>query len=89
MSVACVIYRCGKQPEMYLYARVGLNPDELPPALRKITGRLVQVMELKLDALRKLARVDTAEVMAQLDQQGYYLQMPPQGHLQAHLYEGD
>lgn len=82
----CLIYRCSKQDEMYLYLREDLNPDEhLPDALRARTGRLTQVMRLELHPERRLARADVARVIEQLQAQGWYLQMPPQGQVQAYL----
>lgn len=89
MSTDCVIYRCAKQDEMYLYVRAGLSPDTLPEALRQRTGKLTEVMALQLTPQRKLARVDAARVLAKLAADGWYLQMPPDGHIKAHLYFGD
>lgn len=89
MSTACTIYRCGKQEEMYLYLRADLQPEDLPEGLRRITGRLTQVMALQLTPERRLARVEAAAVLEKLAAVGYYLQMPPEGHLKAHLYFGD
>lgn len=85
----CLIFRCSKQPDMYLYLRAGLAPDALPEPLRKLTGRLTEVMRLALTPGRRLARVDVALVREQLQSRGYYLQMPPKGEVQGHLYEGD
>lgn len=85
----CAVYRCAKQSEMYLYLREGRKTDELPAPLLQRMGRLTHVMDLALTPARKLARADTARVLEALHGVGYYLQMPPQGHLDAHLYEGD
>lgn len=85
----CLIYRCSKQDEMYLYARADLNTETLPEALLKHVGTLSQVMTLSLTAERKLARVDTAKVLQSLTEKGYYLQMPPDGHIRAPLHFGD
>ena len=89
MTIECRVYRCSKQDEMYLYLRADLAPDSLPEALLQRTGRLVEVMALKLSAERKLARADVEAVIAQLTSNGFYLQMPPQGQIRAMLYEGD
>lgn len=89
MATTCLVYRCSKQQEMYLYVRVGLKTEDLPEALRRHAGTLTQVMELELSPQRKLARADTAKVLAKLEQDGYYLQLPPSGHINAHLYAGD
>ncbi|HWU69126.1 MAG TPA: YcgL domain-containing protein [Stenotrophobium sp.] len=88
MSSACIAYRCARQSEMYLYVRAGLEPDALPMDLLRITGKLTQVMELDLSR-RRLARVDVDKVRQALRDPGYYLQMPPGGHLHGHLDDGD
>lgn len=87
--IDCHIYRCSRQQEMYLYLRADLSPEHLPEALRQRAGRLVQVLQLSLNPQRKLARVDVGSVMQQLREQGWYLQMPPRGQMQAHLHFGD
>jgi uncharacterized protein len=89
MSLDCVVYRCARQPELYLYLRAGLAPAELPEALRRRTGALTQVMALSLSPTRKLARVDAARVIAALERDGYYLQLPPDGLVAGHLQFGD
>ena len=77
----CVIFRCSKKQEMYLY--VPWQEDEatllkhLPAALLALTGRLEKVMELELSPTRKLARANVAELMAALQEKGFYLQSPP------------
>jgi uncharacterized protein YcgL (UPF0745 family) len=85
----CVIFRCGKQDEMYLYVRSDMKLDTLPEPLLKRVGKLTQVMTLSLSAKRKLARVDVMLVLQKLAEAGYYLQMPPDGHIKAHLHFGD
>lgn len=86
---ACVVYRCSKQQEMYLYLRVGFAPEALPEPLLVRTGRLTQVMELVLSPDRKLARVDVNRVIEQLAGPGFYLQLPPNGQVQVVLNEGE
>ena len=77
----CLIYRCLKKQEMYLY--IPFMEDEqralsqLPDQLNNLTGRLEKVMELELTPQRKLARVDSADVIEALSSKGFYLQMPP------------
>lgn len=85
----CVIYRCARQAEMYLYVRQDFPLDELPEVLRKRVGELTQVMELSLGPERKLARVDVSKVKEALQAQGFFLQMPPDGRITAHLHIGD
>lgn len=77
----CVIFRCSKKNEMYLY--VPFKEDEatllndLPDGLQKLTGRLDKVMELNLTPERKLARVKIEDVVSSIAEKGFYIQMPP------------
>ncbi len=78
----CVVFRCAKKSEMYLYlpyAEEDLDVlvEQLDEDLKKITGRLTKVMELKLSPKKKLARVDVGEVISALQKKGFYLQSPP------------
>jgi len=77
----CLIYRCSRKQEMYLYvAALDDNADplaHLSDGLTRLTGRLEQVMELDLEPGRRLARADAAEVIAALRDRGFYLQLPP------------
>lgn len=50
----------------------------LPKDFRAGLGRSKFVMHLDLEATPTLARVDKAEVLAKLQAQGYFVQMPPQ-----------
>lgn len=85
----CRVYRCGRQPEMYLYLREGVAVEDLPEDLRRRTGQLTQVMALPLHRQRRLARADVGLVIDRLREVGWYLQLPPQDRVQAHLHFGD
>lgn len=75
--VMCSIYRSSKREEMYLYVRKGTDLDTLPDTLRASFGKPVPVMELLLAPDRRLARADAKKVLDKLEEQGFYLQMPP------------
>lgn len=87
-AVDCIIYRCAKQPEMYLYRRADFPIEEIPEALCQRTGELTEVMALTLTPQRALAREDVSKVMHNLLDQGVHIQMPP-NPLQVNLYAGD
>ena len=87
----CAIYKSSKKDEMYLYVPLkpvaaGQHKDEVDPGdLSKVPevlmqpfGRPIFVMELELNPERRLARVDAAEVIGTLQQDGFFLQMPPE-----------
>ena len=71
------IYRSKKSPETYLYISKKRSYDDLPEALRKLFGLPVLVMDMLLTEDKKLARADAAKVLSEIDEKGFYLQMPP------------
>jgi uncharacterized protein YcgL (UPF0745 family) len=73
----CAVYKSLRQFDYFLYVRSADGFARVPAALRQLLGRLEKIMDVELHAQRKLARADVVEVMRQLDEQGYYLQMPP------------
>lgn len=79
--IKCIVFRCCKKQEMYLYVPWQEDEDklltELPDGLTTLTGKLEKVMELELTPDRKLARANVAQVMAELAEKGFYLQSPP------------
>jgi uncharacterized protein YcgL (UPF0745 family) len=75
--VLCKVYRSDKKAETYLYLAQDLAFDDLPAELRQAFGEPAFVMQLKLNAERRLARVDAGQVLEQLETHGYYLQLPP------------
>ena len=89
MASDCTVYRCARQAETYLYVRDDVAVDTLPPALLQHLGALQQVMTLDLAQRSQLARADIDTVKQRLLEQGYYLQLPPEGRVDAHLHRGD
>jgi uncharacterized protein YcgL (UPF0745 family) len=73
----CQIYRSPRREETYLYVDKARGLDDVPEALLRQFGEPEPVMTLLLSPGRKLARADAAEVLAQIEKQGFYLQMPP------------
>ena len=71
------IYRSSRKEEMYLYVDKARDLQDVPEPLLAQFGEPQPVMTLLLDAERKLARVDATEVLASIEQQGFFLQMPP------------
>ncbi|NKC14307.1 MAG: hypothetical protein GKR94_19640 [Gammaproteobacteria bacterium] len=71
------IYRCANKNETYLFSATENPHESLPGALRQVVGPLEFVMKLELHENRTLARADVVKVMQALEEQGYYLQLPP------------
>ena len=71
------IYRSPKKAEMYLYLADKDGFDDLDEPLKKAFGKPEFVMTLNLAKREQLARVDINNVTAALEEQGFFLQMPP------------
>jgi uncharacterized protein YcgL (UPF0745 family) len=86
-KLPCWVYRSPRKQEMYLYLAEEGGFDCVPEALLKAFGEPQLVIDLELDAQRRLAREDVSKVMANLRSQGFHLQMPPK--LEPTLYHGN
>lgn len=75
-TIMCAIYKGSKKYDSYLYIENEGDFSFIPDALHTMMGDLEFIMELELTSIRKLAGANVTEVMQQLEQQGYYLQMP-------------
>lgn len=73
----CQVYRSGRKPETYLYVEFGREHSTLPDALLQQLGELSQVMILDLAKRQQLANADIQLVKSALQEQGFYLQLPP------------
>lgn len=76
----CAIYKGKKRPDDYLYVEKEDDFSRIPQTLLDIMGELQLVISLELSAERRLAQADVTQVMQQLSEQGYYLQIPPKTH---------
>lgn len=73
----CVIYKGNRKADSYLYIKNKDDFSEVPTALLDMLGTLEFIMDLDLASRGKLAYVDIAEVCRLLDEQGFFLQLPP------------
>ncbi|MEM0954501.1 MAG: YcgL domain-containing protein [Pseudomonadota bacterium] len=71
------VYRSSRKAEMYLYTAKSAALSDVPEALLQQFGPPEPVMLLNLDGSRKLARVDAEDVVTSIQEQGFFLQMPP------------
>ena len=73
----CQIFRSSRKQEMYLYVEKSVGMERVPESLLRQFGEPEPVMMLVLDQGRKLARADVELVKKALEEEGFYLQMPP------------
>lgn len=77
MKRICSIYKSLRKNGMYLYADKRDALSRVPEGLLAAFGTPQLAFELVLTPERQLAREDIAKVLANLETQGYHLQMPP------------
>ena len=73
----CTVFRSSLKDFTYIFLLAGHDFDDLPDTLKEIFGQPEFVMHLELTPQRKLAYSDIKQVMQNLSEQGYHLQMPP------------
>lgn len=76
-SIICEVFRSPRREGMYLFVAREEGLARVPGQLLQAFGNPESALVLQLDAGRRLARADAAEVLAAIDAQGFYLQMPP------------
>lgn len=73
----CFIYKSPRKEELYLFVKEENNFSEIPEPLMTSFGTPEFVMDLDIHPERQLARSTPEDVLAGLEQQGFFLQMPP------------
>jgi uncharacterized protein len=77
MKLLCQVYSSPRKAEMYLFVEKSRGLVDVPAPLLAQFGEPQECMVLLLTPTKKLARADVAEVIAEISDNGYYLQMPP------------
>lgn len=81
MQMRCYVYRSPRKPGTDLYVAEKNSFGQLPQALVTPFGVPEFALEFELTPARCLAVADVREVIARLQEQGYYLQMPSENPL--------
>lgn len=74
----CAVYRSNKRDMTYLYLPQEDDMTRVPEALMNLISPVERVLEFELTPERKLAQEDAGEVLKQIEEQGWFLQMPQQ-----------
>ena len=72
----CAIYRSSRKQDTYLYLAAKDDFSCVPENLLQLLGKTLHVMDLELHPERRLAQEDAVEVLQNLQQRGWHLQMP-------------
>jgi len=77
MKRLCTVWASPKKEEMYLYTDRLEGLKRVPEELLSLFGTPKEVMALPLSEDKKLGRADAQQVLDDIEQKGFYLQMPP------------
>ena len=73
----CYIYKSIRKPDYYLYTGKKDDFNCVPEELLKLLGNLEYVFEVQVDENTGLASSDPEVVLDNINNNGYYLQIPP------------
>lgn len=73
----CSVFKSERMELAYLYVPQGADLHALPEDLLTSFGEPRFVLDLEVHETRKLALADPRDVLDSINQQGFYLQMPP------------
>jgi uncharacterized protein YcgL (UPF0745 family) len=77
MKLICQVFKSPRKQEMYLFVEKSRGLEQVPEALLASFGEPEERMVLVLTPDKKLARANTAEVLDEIVNRGFYLQLPP------------
>ena len=75
----CVVYKSSRKPDVYLYIQREGDFSQVPKSLLGLMGPPQLVISIDLTADSTLAQATVKEVLEQLRDRGFYLQLPPSG----------
>lgn len=73
----CTIYKSSKKSETYLFVEKRDDFSAVPKPLMELLGTPILVMTLDLTKRESLAQADLEKVKSELNDKGFYLQLPP------------
>lgn len=73
----CYVYRSNKKQGMFLYLMKKDDFECVPESLIKLLGDISFSFEFDLDSDRKLVKAEASEVIRIINENGFFLQMPP------------
>jgi len=73
----CYVYRSKHKQGLYLYLTEKDDFSRVPESLMKMLGETTFSFEFDLSENRKLVRAEALEVIRNMKENGFFLQMPP------------
>ncbi len=75
-KLLCDVYKSTHRDEMYLYVNQREGTKRVPAELLKLFGEPEKILTMIVTPEKRLARVAGEKLMADIQAQGFYLQMP-------------
>ena len=72
----CYVYRSSRKADTYVYLPKKDEFEDIPDVLMKVFGTPEYALEFELTPDRTLAQEDPKEVLANIEERGFHLQMP-------------
>lgn len=76
-KLICEIFKSPKHEGMYIYVKKSEGLTRIPEVLLERFGQPQSAMVILLTPDKKLVRADVAKVRANIEEKGFYLQLPP------------
>ncbi len=73
----CYVYRSSRKPKTYLFLSQRDDFARVPESLLRLFGDAEFSFEFELSAERKLIQAEASEVQRNLQENGFFLQLPP------------
>ena len=77
----CEIFKGSRKPDTYLYMQAPADFERLPQNIRELFGELQRVMELEITGATKLAKEQPDQVLENIEEFGFHIQLPPKDHV--------
>jgi len=78
VKVICEVFKSPRKDEMYLYVDKKEGFKRVPESLLEVFGKPKAVMTMLIREDKDLARAKAEDVLREIREKGFYLQMPPQ-----------
>lgn len=77
MKRICEVFKSLKKTDTYLIVDKQEGTKRVPETLSELLGELKSAMVIVVTEDKKLARTTGQQVLQKIEQEGYYLQLPP------------
>lgn len=77
MGIKCDVYKSVNKDHVYLYVAHEMGLRKVPNGLLEQFGEPQIALSFDLSKERSLAKEDPLQVLANLEEHGYHLQLPP------------